>query len=137
MNRKALACFFLLGFTIIACSSSDSDDSNGGGATGETQGTVSSCDLTADGGYCVEFTADAQKGVAQGNCDSSKATIGWTGIVRETEGCPAANSVGTCVVQRPIDPKPFTNRYYAPKFTTATAQENCNGDGIKGTFTPN
>ena len=129
---KVLA-FVLVATIIAACSSSDSTGASG---TTSTQGTLSSCDLTTDAGYCLDFDADAPAGEAKGNCASSKAIAGFNGTLNETAACPTANRVGSCT-STSANGVETTYRYYSPKFTSASAQTNCSGSSIKGTFTAN
>ncbi len=110
----------------MACSSDDKPVS---------QGTVSSCDLTSDVGYCLDFAADAEAGAAQANCDSANSTLDYHGVANESGSCATSDRVGSCAA----NPSgiALVYRYYSPKFTTASAETNCNGISGGGTFTPN
>jgi hypothetical protein len=92
-------------------------------APSEPQGTVSSCDLTSDVGYCLEFTADAPKGTAKRNCDSAKQAAGYNGILGETALCSTLNRIGTCSAT--ISGIATTYRYRSPKWTKQSAEANC------------
>jgi hypothetical protein len=122
---------------LVALASCTSDDaSSSGSGSGATEGVLSSCDLSADGGYCLDFAADAEKGVAQANCDNAKSTVGFNGVAAIGKACPTAGRVGTCVAT--VSGVTTTYRYYGPKFTTDKAQTNCKGiPGGTGAFTPN
>ncbi len=112
----------LIAMLLAACSDNDS-------------GTVSSCDLTADVGYCLDFAADAPSGEAQGNCDSANSTLDYHGVASADSSCPTANRVGTC--DAAINGVDVTYRYYSPKWTSDTANTNCSGLPGGGTFTAN
>ena len=101
----------------------------------DAQGTASSCDLTADVGYCLDFGPEVAAGTAQGNCDGAEATLGYMGVVMEDGACPSADRVGTC--DAVIGGVALAYRYYSPTWDTAEAEENCMGlaDG-GGEFTP-
>jgi hypothetical protein len=127
MKMKAVCLLAgIVGLALVACSADE-------GAAGAEQGTVSSCDLGTTGGYCLDFAANAPVGTAQANCDNARSTVGWVGVVRATDTCPAASRVGSCAtVKAGIA---IVYRYYSPMFTTDKAQVNC--AGLAGQFTAN
>jgi hypothetical protein len=91
------------------------------GASGSA-GTLS-CDLSAKGSYCQDFTATESE---------TNATCKSAGGVFASAACPTANRVGSCANAL------VTVRYYATgptPWSIATAQTNCSGVG--STFTPN
>ena len=120
---------------LLCVTSACSDDTT----TVTPQGTVSSCDLTVDLGYCMDFDASAPKSTAKGNCDNAKSTLGYNGVANESGSCPTANRVGTCLAN--IHGIPISYRYFAPKFTAAAAETNCKGlsgtGGTGGSFVAN
>jgi len=107
----------------------------GGGDDADTQGTASSCDLSADVGYCLDFAADAPAGAADGNCDSANSTLGYHGVANDSASCPTANRVGSCAAHP--SGTAVTYRYYSPTWTSASAMTNCAGISGGGTFTAN
>ncbi len=115
---------------VVACSSDDKAD---------TQGTVSSCDLTADAGYCVDYAADAPAGKAQADCDAINNSGSFHAVANESASCATADRVGSCSAT--IGGIDVVYRYYGPTYTTADAQSNCTTlggtNGAGGTFTPN
>ncbi len=140
---RALSSSTLLSLVIlagVACSNPDDSGGStpGGGGSGgggqATQGTPSSCDLTKDGGFCVEFDASAPEGTARGNCKGAKSTLDYDGVLSETSPCPTANRVGSCTAL--VTGVMTTYRYYAPKWDAATVEQYCAdiGDGT-GVFT--
>ena len=117
---------------VVGCNGDDSD--NATGTTGTAQGTASSCDLTNDVGYCLDFDADAPKDQARNNCANAESTLGYQGILSENGSCPTANRVGSCAYTTTNGVK-TTYRYYASKFTSGAAEQNCSG--LKGSFSQN
>ena len=131
MIKRLVLIGSLLGTVLFACSS----DSDSAGSSSATQGTLSSCDLTADVSYCVDFAATAPKDEAKNNCASAKATLGYNGILDETGPCPTANRVGSCDYVS-ANGVATTYRYYSAKFTAASAETNCKALP-SGAFTAN
>ncbi len=107
----------------------------GGNDSPVTQGTVSSCDLSADAGYCLDFEPDAVAGAAQANCDNANSTLGYHGVANESASCATSNRVGSCATKP--SGAAVTYRYFSPKFTTTTAETNCTNIPGGGTFTAN
>lgn len=119
---------------LVACD--DAATTDPGLAT--PQGTVSSCDLTSDLGYCLDFGPQAPRGIADANCQGASDSVGYDGgIVGDDASCPTANRVGSCAAT--INGIQTTYRYYPPKFTLSGAQINCAnlGGGVGGAFTAN
>jgi len=131
LRPLAMALFAASVAVLAACE----DDDESGSTTGETHGSLSSCDLTNDVGYCLDFEASAPKNIAQTNCDNAKNTVGFTGVVNATGPCPTTSRVGTCVAT--ITGVRTTYRYFGPRYTTAQAEENCRGLPGGGVFTAN
>jgi hypothetical protein len=120
-KRSFLATVAFLAVVMIAgCGSKEEPQQV---TSSEPQGTVSSCDLTRDVGYCLEFTADAPKGTAQRNCDSAKQAAGYNGILAETALCSTLERVGTCSAT--ISGIVTNYRYRSPKWTKQSAEANC------------
>jgi hypothetical protein len=121
------------------CKEDESKADEANGSTTETEGVASSCDLTADSMYCLDFGPDAPKNIAQKNCDGAKQAGFENGVAKVGAACPTANRVGSCAAT--ITGVAVTYRYYSPKSTAEAAQENCKGlsgtGGAGGTFTAN
>ena len=121
MKSIALALAFALGLFACSSDSSSGTTSSGGGAT---QGSASSCDLSADVGYCEDFSATAPKDEAKNNCASANSTLGYHGVANESGPCPTANVVASCNYTT-ANGVVTVYRYYSPKFTKESAATNC------------
>ncbi len=118
---SALASLLLLG----ACNGDEDEE-----GTTPPHGTASSCDLTTDLGYCLDFTAAAPKDVAKQNCENANAQIGADGLSNANGTCPISGRVGSCTAT--VSGVETTYRYYGPKFAKETAEQNCKGIGGGG-----
>ena len=115
--------------------SASSSTSSGASGPVAKKTTVSSCDLSKDLGYCLDFAIGAPADEASNNCLGMNITGESNGITNETTACPAANRVATCVTT-PTSGVKTTYRYFPPKFTAASAETNCKTLPF-GTFTAN
>lgn len=143
----------------VACKSSDSSTSSSGGTgpvtytdaskeasftSGDDATTVgpgasqaSSCDVSKDLGECFDYGPDPSGNVATTQCQSAADSIPTDAAVpNESASCSTADRVGSC--EATVGGTDTTTRYYSPKWTTDTAQQDCQSVVTGGgTFTPN
>ena len=101
------------------CSSTSegSGDADGGGGGGGGTGSVGTCTIQG-GKVCFDYPGSSYT-TATINSSCPK-----TGGVRGTGSCPTAMRVGSCTVFGGQGTEQ-TVRYYAPGFTTQSAETNC------------
>jgi hypothetical protein len=125
---RLLTTTFVVLFTCgVGCSSS----LQGGTSTSTTENFLGSCDTRTVAGNSMGQCRD-WVGTSAG--DLSVSCDGLKGTFSATERCPTDGRVGQCAVS-PIPGSTAQYGYYAPQYTEASAEANCDAlpDGVFST----
>src|SRR5689334_6159511 len=116
---RLLSTTFVVLFTCgVGCSST----LQGGTSTSTTENFLGSCDTRTVMGGSIGQCRDW---VGSSTADLSVSCDGLHGTFSATEPCPTEGRVGQCAVG-PLLGSTAQYGYYAPQYTAATAEANCN-----------